>query len=84
MAFGWIILTSALGAQTTCLASGMLCAGFSDHLFDVERLALSGIKFAPADFNGGAQLTHRINALEQFATDPLLCGFWKRGRLYGT
>src|SRR5580704_17707544 len=72
----------AFGAQTTRLsASGVLIAGWLDDVLDVEFLAQAGIQFTNADFDFGAELGERLDALQQFATELFLRCFGERSRL---
>lgn len=62
----------ARGAHTTRLARAMFVAGLGYHLFDIERLALTGAELADPDLDLGAQPAQSIEAFEQLTSEQLL------------
>jgi hypothetical protein len=67
----------ARGAHATLLTRAMLDVGVRHHLFDIERLALSGIEFADPGFDLCAQSADSVAAFEQLAAEQLLRGLRK-------
>ena len=53
----------------------MLGASLPDHICDVDLCTQSGVEFAQANLDVGTQPRYHVDALEQFATQLLLCPF---------
>lgn len=59
----------------------MRFVGLPQNVVDVEFPAKAGVEFADASFNFSAQLSKRLDALQQLTAELLLRSFWKGGHL---